>query len=501
MENPYPKYMIWRGGGTRTSKMSQLGEIISENNENPRFMSEWEIDRIINRKKSVCIWYYFPIRTILEIMARNGKIDGKYINKKIGWVLEDIDRREIQTEHKLEWKVDSKCFDKFRKDLIKIRNYRLYYTDRQRASDNAVQIAMAMLTQEEWTMNEYDGYVKLTDLWNEYQNNCKKTKNLEFRIQVEKMEKTKCEIPLVVMEDKDLYETKKCNPGRMFTIENEWENKNMEVNLSRRRKRKRKECSKELVDGKKIRFGNEEILEHMKEIKMMIASMKNEGNDNGENLVLDKADQLYEIERTVYDEEIKEVFKQIVLSRKDYNDLPYKMLEEDLLTGANFMIQMPEIEKVRNNMIGMLQTMNEMKTEKWNDNTLAERLQKIAGNRMKAVIQANLRSIMNEMIQFKKELEIANDLKAECETKNDFNVRKFADLLADTVGQNHYGDKRVHYLERWTEEIEKNLERGMKKKKEKETKNERSVNEPKMVMMNPLNKVSYRYKRKVVNKS
>ena len=229
--------------------------------------------------------------------------------------------------------------------------------------------------------------------------------------------------------------------------------------------------------------------------------MKNEGNDNGENLVLDKADQLYEIERTVYDEEIKEVFKQIVLSRKDYNDLPYKMLEEDLLTGANFMIQMPEIEKVRNNMIGMLQTMNEMKTEKWNDNTLAERLQKIAGNRMKAVIQANLRSIMNEMIQFKKELEIANDLKAECETKNDFNVRKFADLLADTVGQNHYGDKRVHYLERWTEEIEKNLERGMKKKKEKETKNERSVNEPKMVMMNPLNKVSYRYKRKVVNKS
>ena len=216
--------------------------------------------------------------------------------------------------------------------------------------------------------------------------------------------------------------------------------------------------------------------------------MKEEKNEKVDNLVLDKADQIYEIEKTVYDEEVKEVFKQIVLSRKDYNDLPYKILEEELLSGKNYMIQMPEIEKVRDNMVGMLQTINDMKTETWKDQTLAERLQKVAGNRMKAVIQTNLRGILNEMIQFKKELEIANDLKVECETKEDFNTKKFAEMLRDTVGQSHYEDRRVHYLERWTEEIEKNLERGMKKKEQKEERSEAK----KMIMTNPMNQVKQR---------
>ena len=462
-DTTYRKHMIWRGYGMNTSKNSQLGHTIKHNNEKPTFKSKHELDLIINRKKTVCMWLFFPIRDVLHIMARDGKIDGKYINRKVGWKWNDINKEELMTEHKLEWKVNNKSLEEFKKDLQKIRNYRIFYTDRRKATSETAKVIEQMLKNEDWTMNERDGYMKIKDLWNEYKNNCIKTKNLEFRICSERVN-TQCELPIVFDEDNDLHETNKCNPYKLQLLDEKWIHLENDIAINKKKKRKRKLTETRVVEPKRLRIGNEELLEKMKEIKKMLMLMKEQKNEENDDLILDKADQLYEINRTVYDEEVKNVFRQIVLSRKDYNDLPYKILEDELLTGKHYTIQMPEMEKIRNNLLGMLQVIDEIKTENWKDNTLADRLQIITVNRFKAVTETNLKNVFQELINFKKELEIVNETKIECEDKKGINLEKLIRMMNEINGEANYENKRLHYIERWTEEIEKSLQRGFKNK-------------------------------------
>ena len=455
--------MIWRGCGANTSKNSQLGHTIKYNNEKPTYKSKHELDLIINRKKTVCILYFLPIRDILQIMARDGKIDGKFINRKIGWKWNDINKEELMTENNMEWKVRFRTIEEFKEDMIKIRNYRLYYTDRRKATNDTYKVIEQMLNENEWTMNERDGYMKIKDLWNEYRINCIKVKNLEFRICAND-EETVCEIPIVFKEDNDMYETKACNPVKLRKLDEKWSHLENDINCVKRKKRKRKNKDTRMVEPKRMRIGNEEMIVKMNEIKKILLFMKNENNEKSDDLILDKADQLYDINRTVFDDEVKDVFRQIVLSRKDYNDLPYKILEEELLTGKNYTLQMPKMETIRNNLLGMLQVINEIKTNNWQDKTLADRLQIITVNRFKAVVENNLRNIFDELINYKKELEMVNDIKTDCEDRNGLNIEKLLDMLTTVNGEANYENKRLQYLERWTEEIEKSITRGMKSK-------------------------------------
>ena len=455
--------MIWRGYGMNTSRNSQLGHTIKHNNEKPTFKSKHELDLIINRKKTVCMLLFFPIRDVLTIMAREGKIDGKFVNSKIGWKWNDINREELLADHKMTWKVNNKSYDEFKKDLQKIRDYRIYYTDRRKATDETIATIKQMTKSEEWTMNERDGYMKIRDLWTEYKNNCIKVKNLEFRINVER-ENVQCELPIVFDEDNDLYETRKCNPQKLQIIDDKWMHLENDITVNKRKKRKRKLSETRLVEPKRMRIGNEAILEKLKEIKKMLLFMKEQKNEENDELILDKADQLYEINRTIYDEEVKNVFRQIVISRKDYNDLPYKILEEELLTGNKCTIQMPKMDIIRNNLLGMLQEIDGIKTNSWKDDTLADRLQIITANRFKAVTENNLKNIFNELVNYKKELEIVNDMKAECEDKNGIDLMKLTEMMMEMNGEANYENKRLHYIERWSEEIEKGLQRGFRRK-------------------------------------
>ena len=461
--------MIWRGYGMYTSKNSQLGHTMKHNNEKPEFKSKHELDLIINRKKTVCILYFLPMRDILQIMARDGKIDGKYINRKVGWKWNEINKEELMTENNLEWKVRCRNIEEFKADIIKIRNYRLFYTDRQRATNDTIKVIEQMLIEEEWTMNERDGYMKIKDLWNEYRVNCTKVKNLEFRICV-KDENTSCELPIVFQEDNDMFETKECNPYILQRMDDKWAHLENDISVMKRKKRKRKHKETRLVEPKRIRIGNEEMIVKMNEIKKILLFMKENKNiENNDETILDKADQLYDINRTVYDEEVKDVFRQIVLSRKDYNDLPYKILEEELLSGNNYTLRMPKMDNIRNNILGMLQVIDEIKTKDWDDNTLADRLQIITANRFKAVVEVNLRNIFNELVNYKKELDIANDIKNECENKQGLDFEKMMEMLNNINGEANYENKRLHYIERWRDEIEKNIERGMKRTEREKT--------------------------------
>ena len=408
--------------------------------------------------------YFWPIRDILTYMARDGKIDGKYINKKVGWNWKEINKIELETENKLEWKVNMKSLEKFTEDLIKIRNYRIYYTDRVKATDETVKTIEQMINNEDWTMNDRDGYMKIKDLWNEYKTNCIKIKNLEFRI-CSTAEETFCEIPIVFEEDNDLFETKPCNPFEMKKLEEKWTHLEEDIKVNRKRKRKKTTKENRMVEAKRIRLGNEQMLEKMKEIKKILLFMKEKKENTNEELVLDKADQIYDINRTVYDEEVKDVFRQIVLSRKDNLDMPYKILEEELLTGRNFTLRMPKMDNIRNNLLGMLQEINEIETKDWEDETLADRLQIITANRFKTVININMKNIMMELVNYKKELEMVNEIKNDCEDKNGIDIQKLMMLMYNLNGEANYENKRLHYIERWLEEIEKNIERGMKKRR------------------------------------
>ena len=455
--------MIWRGYGMNTSRNSQLGHTITYNNEKPEFKAKYEMDLIINRKKTVCMLYFWPIRDILTFMAREGKLDGKFISKKVGWIWKDINKEELTTKNAMEWKVSNKSYEEFTRDLLKIRNYRLFYTDRNKATEETLETVKQMLNADEWTLNERDNYMKIKDLWNEYRVNCIKVKNLEFRISV-KDEEAICEIPIMMKEDNDLFETKPCNPFELQKLDDKWKNLEEDIKVNRKRKRKKKASENRIVETKRIRLGNEEMLEKMNEIKKILLFMKEKKDCPEEELVLDKADQIYDINRTVFDEEVKDVFRQIVLSRKDNNDLPYKILEEELLTGKNYKLQMPKMDNIRNNLLGMLQEINEIKTNEWEDRTLADRLQIITANRFKTVININLKNIMAELVNYKKELEIVNDIKTDCEDKNGLNIPRLMTMLYNLNGEANYENKRLQYIERWTEEIEKNIEKGMTKK-------------------------------------
>ena len=474
-QTAYSKFMIWRGYGTNTSRNSQLGHTIKHNNENPTFKAQYELDLIIKRKKTVRILYFQPIRAILEIMARNGKIDGKYINRKIGWKWNDINIEELTHKNDSMWKVNYKKFEDFVKDLEKIRDYRLFYADIKKASPETKKVVTEMLENDEWTMNEKDGYMKIKDLWNEYRMNCIKVKNLEFRICQKETEKIKCEIPIIFNEDKDMHMTKQCNPIKLKKMENEWENLNEDIKITKRKKNRKRKMEKTIVDPKRIRIGNDEMIEKMNELKKLLTDMNRSrnSNENNEDQILDKADQLYQIDQTVYDEEVKEVFRQIVMSRKDGNELPYKIIENELLSGQNYLIQMPKMDKIRNNIVGMLQEVNDIKTDKWEANTLADRLQIISGNRMKKVIETNLENIANELLTYKKELEIANDIKNDCEEIEGFSLQKFVQNLKEFNGEANYENRRLHYIERWIQEIEANMDRGMKERENKKENDEK----------------------------
>ena len=489
-DTAYKKYMIWRGYGMNTSRNSQLGHTIKYNNEKPTFKSKHELDLIIHRKKTVCIIYFFPVRDILQIMARDGKIDGKFINRKVGWKWNDISKEELMVDNNLEWKVRFKTLEEFKADMDKIRNYRVYYTNIQKATNDTYKVIEQMLKNEEWTMNERDGYMKIKDLWNEYRVNCTKVKNLEFRI-CNKENETICELPIVFQEDNDMFETRSSNPIELQKMDDKWAHLENDIAVSKRKKRKRKHREMRLVEPKRIRIGNEEMLDKMNEIKKIMLYMKESKVAEDNERILDKADQLYDINRTVYDEEVKDVFRQIVISRRDNNDLPYKILEEELLTGQNYTLKMPKMDNIRNNLLGMLQEINEIKTSNWEDTTLADRLQIITANRFKTVVETNLKNIFNELVNYKKELEIVNDTKNECDSKQGLDIIKLLELLSNINGEANYENKRLHYIERWTEEIEKNVTRGMKKKKNIERKeDEREVNFRLPIEQNPMNKVN-----------
>ena len=392
--------MIWRGHGMNSSRNSQLGHTISYNNEKPEFKSKHELDLIIHRKKTVNLLAFLPIRDILQIIARNGKIDGKFINKKIGWIWNEINKNELLTENIFEWKVNYKSLEDFKDDINKIKNYRLYYTDIRKATNDTIKTIEQMIKSEEWTMNERDGYMKIKDLYHEYKVNCIKVKNLEFRASTEN-EGAICELPIVFEEENDMYETKGCNPAKLQIFEEKWAHLEDNISVCKKKRRKRKAKEMKIVDPKKIRLGNENLIEKMNEIKKILLFMKDQKEENNE-LVLDKADQMYEINQTIFDEEVKNVFRQIVLSRRDYNDLPYKILEEELLTGKNYTLQMPKMENIRNNIIGMLQEIGDIKTTNWKDNTLADRLQIITANRFKVITERHLQGITTELVNFKK---------------------------------------------------------------------------------------------------
>ena len=457
--------MIWRGYGTNTSRNSQLGHIIRDNNSKPEFKSIHELDMIIKRKKIVCIWNFMPIRDILQVMARDGKVSGKFINRKVGWKWDDITREELLTENKLEWKINFNTLENFKKEIIRIRNYRMYYADKIKTTEETMKVIEQMSIAEEWTMNERDGYMKIKDLWNEYRINCIKVKNLEFRLCMNK-EEIICELPIIFQEDNDMYETKKCNPFELQKMDDKWMHLEKDINVSKKKRRKRKLKENRVVDAKRIRIGDAEMMAKMGEIKKMLLFMKENKNENNEDTILDKADQLYDINRTKYDEEVKNVFRQIILSKRDYNDLPYKILEDQLLSGKNYTLKMPKMENIRNNLLGMLQEINEIETKNWEDNTIADRLQIITANRFKAVVEINLKNIITEMVNFKKELDIVNDMKSECENKEGLDIEKLMNMLHNINGEANYDNKRLNYIERWVEEIEKNVQRGMNKSKE-----------------------------------
>ena len=121
---------MWRGIGTKVSEKSRVGLEIKYNNEKPRPMSSREIELITKNDKAVNIMYYWPIKNILEIMARNGKVVGKYMNARQGWIFEECTLEEIKIKHRFDWKVRHEHFEDFVEDLETIRDYRIYYADK-----------------------------------------------------------------------------------------------------------------------------------------------------------------------------------------------------------------------------------------------------------------------------------------------------------------------------------------------------------------------------------
>ena len=458
-DTSFKKYRLWRGIGTNVSAKSRLGMEIEASNKNNRNISKYEVEKVTKDKKAFNAIFFWSLSNILEYMARNGKIRGIYLNMKQGWHFEDVTHDEIKTKNKLEWKVRYENYEEFLEDINMIREYRLYHTDIHNEKEGTINF-LEDLMQDEWTMNVIDGNVTRKHLWHKYRMDTIKIMNLEFRIRDDVTNKGVTEIPLVFCEDNGDYNVKRYDERKLQLLENKWNVANVTTNIPNKKKKKQP-GPKNKIKTKQIRFGTEELLKETLEVKKLLLSLKEKPVCNNEMATFDKFDQLKEVENTIFDDETKEKMIQIIISRKDKDDLQYKTLEEELLTGKNYTVNMPKIETIRNNILGMVQVIEENAPEKWPDHTLGQRLQKITGNRMKKLISYNLQEIVRVLVTFKKEMQIVNELKSQCESKNNFNLVQFTDLLKQIVGEKEYENERIEFMDRWCDEIEANLEKGM----------------------------------------
>ena len=460
-DTSFKKFRVWRGTGAGVSPNSRLGMEISASNKNERCVSKHEVERLTCNNKTFNALYFWPLPNILEIMARSGKINGIYLNMKQGWYFHDVTHEEIKTKNKLAWKVRYEKYEDFLEDIDEIKNYRIYHTDINTNKSETINFIHDML-REEWTMNVIDGNVTKKQLWQKYRMDTIKFMNLEFRLKDDAINKGVTEIPIVFCEDNGDYKLEKYDEKKLQLLENKWRITNGESNIPSKKK-KRQIVQKVKGKTKQIRCGTEELLEVTLKVKKLLLSLKTDPISNSEMMTLDKFDQIKEISRTIFDEETKEKMNMIIMSRKDKDDLKYKVLEETLLSGKNYMIRMPKIETIRTNILGMVQEIESNAPESWEDNSLEQRLQIVTGNRMKKLLNRNLEEMVKVLVTFRKEMEIVNELKNQCETKEKFDIVQFNDLLKQIIGEKEYDNERIDFMDRWCEEIEINIERGMKK--------------------------------------
>ena len=328
-------------------------------------------------------------------------------------------------------------------------------------------------------MNDIDGHISLKQLYIKYRMDSIKVKNLEFRIRDDVTYKGITEIPIVIQDDNEDSSKNGHNPIKLRMIENQWKREEKITNIPSN-KRKRQPTPKKVKDKTTpIRVGTDELLHEMIEIKKLLLNLREDNGEKSEMVTFDKIDQIREVERSIFDEETKDTMIQIILSRQDGNDIKYKLLEEELLTGKNYMIQMPKIQNIRNNILGMVQVIEEMKTDKWDDKSLTNRLQIVTGNRMKQLIEHQLKNIVTTLTNFKKEMDIVNEYKSMCETKDSFDLVKFKDMLRELIETKEYENVKYDFLERWCIEIENCLQYGMKKKDNNDGDTEKAEKEEK----------------------
>ena len=113
------------------------------------------------------------------------------------------------------------------------------------------------------------------------------------------------------------------------------------------------------------------------------------------------------------------------------------------------------------------QEIDECKPADWKDENIADRLQKITGTRIKKLLNDKMSEIVEILLKFKKEIDLANDIKSLCEDKHNFDMEKFKNLLRETVEAKEYENVRFEFMERWCTEVEENWERGIKKMEKK----------------------------------
>ena len=459
-DTSFKKYRLWKGIGPNVSARSRLGLEIDASNKNPRNISRRELETVTTDKKMFNAMYFWSLPNILEIMARNGKINGVYLNLKQGWFFHGITHDEIKTKNKQSWKVRYEKYEDFIEDIEMIKEYRIYHTNRDTRNEEAIKCINDML-RDEWTMNVIDGNVTRKQMWHKYRSDCIKVMNLEFRLKNDIMNLGTTETPIMFCEDNGDYNVRKFDESKLNLLENKWKVTNGESSIPNKKKKKQN-VQKTKDKTKKIRVGTEELIEEMRDFKKLLLSYKETQAVKGEMVTLDKFDQIKEIERMIYDDEIKEKMMHVIMSRQDNDDLQYKVLEEKLLSGVNYTIRMPKIEVIRTNILGMVQEIDNSAPEEWSDINLEQRLQKITGIRMKKLINHKLQEIAQVLLTYRNEIETVNDLKSQCETKTKFDLKQFTDLLKQTVGEKEYNNERVEFMDRWCEELEKNIERGMK---------------------------------------
>ena len=224
------KYMFWQGLGRNTSENSYIGQQIKSSKENPRFVSMREIESTRKKRKAFNALYSWPIVNVLEVLARNGKVDGIYLNGKQGWHLTDIRREEVLTKHTAEWRPRYEDFEDFKEDMDMIRDYRVYYAQKTDITEEN-QVLLNEMCEEEWTMNSMDGYVTRKQLWHKYRSNIIKVKNLEFRLLEDNISSSTIEIPIIVDEDEVEKLSTKYDTTQLKIIENRWNREEKETTI------------------------------------------------------------------------------------------------------------------------------------------------------------------------------------------------------------------------------------------------------------------------------